>query len=189
MTTDTTARATTTSGRRADFIDRYAAFVVKVGVNVQPGQDVEVQGLVEHAPIVRAMAEHAYRAGARRVDVSYVDRHVRHSAIEHAPADALGTHYPWELERVRWQAENNVAAISLTGDPEPHLFDDLDPARVAAFPSKQLRAEFMRLIDHNAWTVVAAPNAGWATQVFGEPNVERLWQAGPGAARPPPPPP
>ncbi|MFL5681262.1 MAG: aminopeptidase, partial [Chloroflexota bacterium] len=61
--------------------------------------------------------------------------------------------------------------------PEPHLFDDLDPARVAAYPSKQLRAEFFRLIDRNAWTVVAAPNAGWATQVFGEPDVERLWQA------------
>ena len=27
------------------------------------------------------------------------------------------------------------------------------------------------------WTIVAAPNAGWATQVFGEPDVERLWEA------------
>ena len=27
------------------------------------------------------------------------------------------------------------------------------------------------------WTIVAAPNAGWATQVFGEPDLERLWEA------------
>ena len=27
------------------------------------------------------------------------------------------------------------------------------------------------------WTGVAYPNAGWATQVFGEPDVERLWEA------------
>ena len=27
------------------------------------------------------------------------------------------------------------------------------------------------------WTIVAAPNAGWAQQVFGEPDVERLWAA------------
>src|SRR3954471_12212876 len=111
MATETTARETTTDGAGSDFIDRYAEFVVRVGVNVQPGQDVEVQGLVEHAPIVRAVAERAYRAGARRVEASYGDRHVRHSAIAHAPADALGTHYPWELERVRWQAENDVALI------------------------------------------------------------------------------
>ncbi|HKG56676.1 MAG TPA: aminopeptidase [Candidatus Limnocylindrales bacterium] len=177
MSTETTNRTKPTSSASANFLDRYAEFVVRVGVNVQPNQDVEIQGLVEHVAIVRAMAEHAYRAGARRVDVTYVDRHVRHSAIAHAPADALGTHYPWELERIRWQAENDVAAISLTGDPEPHLFDDLDPARVAAYPSKQLRAEFFRLIDRNAWTVVAAPNAGWAAQVFGEPDVDRLWRA------------
>ncbi len=28
-----------------------------------------------------------------------------------------------------------------------------------------------------AWTIAAAPNPGWATQVFGEPDVERLWDA------------
>ena len=27
------------------------------------------------------------------------------------------------------------------------------------------------------WTIVAAPNAGWAEQVFGEPDLERLWEA------------
>ena len=27
------------------------------------------------------------------------------------------------------------------------------------------------------WTIVAAPNEGWATQVFGEPDLERLWEA------------
>ena len=28
-----------------------------------------------------------------------------------------------------------------------------------------------------AWTIVGYPNAGWAQAVFGEPDVERLWQA------------
>src|SRR6202140_482258 len=27
------------------------------------------------------------------------------------------------------------------------------------------------------WTIVAYPNEGWATTVFGEPDVERLWEA------------
>jgi aminopeptidase len=27
------------------------------------------------------------------------------------------------------------------------------------------------------WTIIAMPNAAWAEQVFGEPDVERLWQA------------
>ena len=28
-----------------------------------------------------------------------------------------------------------------------------------------------------AWTIVGYPNPGWAKAVFGEPDVERLWQA------------
>ena len=31
--------------------------------------------------------------------------------------------------------------------------------------------------DHVAWSVVAAPNAGWAESIFGTPDVERLWQS------------
>ena len=28
-----------------------------------------------------------------------------------------------------------------------------------------------------AWNIIAAPNPGWATQIFGEPDLERLWDA------------
>ena len=52
---------------RAGFLDRYAELIVRIGVNVQPGQDVLLTSLVEHASIARAVAERAYLAGARRV--------------------------------------------------------------------------------------------------------------------------
>ena len=158
-------------------LDRYAEFVVRLCANVQPGQDVHVSALVEHAPIARAIAEQAYLAGARRVVVEYGDMHVRRSAIAHAPAEALGTNYPHELDRMRWWRENGIAWISLTGNPDPHVLDGLDPARIAALPSKALSAEVAGLIHDVAWTAVAAPNEGWAEQVFGEPDVERLWEA------------
>jgi len=28
----------------------------------------------------------------------------------------------------------------------------------------------------NNWTVVGVPNPGWAQQMFGEPDLERLWK-------------
>jgi len=46
---------------------RMAELAVSVGANVQPGQLVVVAGLVEHVPLMRAIAAAAYRAGARRV--------------------------------------------------------------------------------------------------------------------------
>ena len=53
----------------AELLDRYASLVVRVGVNVQPGQDVYVFADLAHAAVARAVAEQAYAAGAGRVVV------------------------------------------------------------------------------------------------------------------------
>ncbi len=81
-------------------LERYGDLAVRIGANVQQGQDVAVLlAQVEHAPVVRAVVRAAYRAGARRVDVRYVDQHLRHAAIELGPHDQLG----WAPEReVEW---------------------------------------------------------------------------------------
>ncbi len=160
-----------------ELLDRYAEFVVRVGVNVQPGQDVHVSALVEHAPIARAVTEQAYLAGARRVVVDYADVHLRRSAIEHAPDDGLGTNYPYELERIELWRDRGVALIQLTGNPDPSVLDGLDPARIAALPSQVLARAFGEILQHVQWTAVAAPNEGWARQVFGAPDMDRLWAA------------
>jgi aminopeptidase len=160
-------------------VERYAELVVRVGVNVQPGQDVYVTCQVEHAPIARAVSEAAYAAGARRVTVDYQDQFVHRAAVRHAPADALGSAYPFEFDRVRELAARGGAWITLTGSPDPHVFDGLDPKRVAALHGRELReaGRAIRLNGDVAWAIVAAPNEGWAAQVFGEPDMERLWQA------------
>jgi aminopeptidase len=68
--------------------------------------------------------------------------------------------------------------IQLTGDPDPHLLDDVDPAKAAAFPVEEaMTAQEAVLGQQLRWTVVAAPNPGWAQEVFGEPDAERLWEA------------
>ena len=56
-------------------------------MNLQPGQRLAINALVEHAPLVRAVAAEAYAAGARYVDVLYSDQHVRRAHIEHADDD------------------------------------------------------------------------------------------------------
>jgi aminopeptidase len=157
---------------------RYAELVVKVGANVQSGQYVLVSADIAHAPVVREVVEQAYRAGARRVDVAYADGYVRRAMLRHAPAETLTTAPAWELARLRECEDAGAALIRLTGNPDPHLFDDIDPARVAAV-ALDLATESRRVVlgGKVAWTICAAPNAGWAQQVFGEPDVERLWDA------------
>lgn len=158
-------------------IDRYAELVVRVGANVQAGQDVVVAGDVAHLEIARAVVDHAYRAGARHVEMVYLDPHVRRSAMLHGPEEGLTSAAPWELARVEHLRSRGAALVRLTGNPEPHLFDDVDPARAVLFSAELAHAAGeMMMDDHVHWTVVAAPNPGWATQVFGEPDVDRLWE-------------
>ena len=57
-----------------DYLTRLAELTVKVGMDLQPGQDVFVNSWdAAHADVARAVTDAAYRAGARYVSVLYWD--------------------------------------------------------------------------------------------------------------------
>ncbi len=174
--TSTGATETLTPEER---LRRYAELAVRVGANVQEGQDVIVTGYVEHAEIARAIARESYRAGAKHVIVLYADLHLRHAAIELGPEEELGWSAPHLLDLYKRAHDERPALISLSGNPDPDLLGDLDSALVGRSEPKELRAVSLELVSARRinWTIVAAPNPGWATQVFGKPDVERLWAA------------
>ncbi|HET9673514.1 MAG TPA: aminopeptidase, partial [Gaiellaceae bacterium] len=65
-------------------LEAYGALTVDVGVALDPGQVLFVDAFVDSAPLVRAIADAAYRRGARYVDVVYVDKEVQAARIAHA---------------------------------------------------------------------------------------------------------
>jgi aminopeptidase len=160
-------------------LQRYAELAVRVGANVQPGQPVGVWAHVEQAPVARAIARESYRAGASSVFVHYRDNHVRRAAIELGPEDELGKSPEHVIDWVRRFDEAPTAFIQLAGDPDPTLFADLDQELVGKAEPLDFRRAWIPHAANRAtnWTIVAAPTEGWARTVFGEPDVERLWQA------------
>ncbi len=159
-------------------LESYARLAVQVGLNLQPGQILGINALIEHAPLARAIAREAYGAGAKYVDVLYTDQHVRRAHIELAGDNLLDYSPPWLVERLRELGEIGGALCAITGNPEPELFADLDGARVGKARMHALAEESLKLTDGLCnWTIVAYPNEGWARTVFGEPDVERLWSA------------
>jgi len=165
------------AGLDLDRIDRYADLIVRVGANVQPGQVVEVIARIEHAHVARAVARAAYRAGATYVDVGYSDQHIRRAMIEHAADGVLSWTPPWLLERAKHFGDVNAAIVALVGDAEPELLADLPGDRVGMARMKALAEEMTRQTNEglNNWVVTGVPNAGWATQLFGKPDVDALW--------------
>jgi aminopeptidase len=161
-----------------DRVRKYAELVVQVGANVQPGQLVDVLARVEHAEVAREVTRAAYRAGARYVDVYYSDQHVKRALIENIDDALLSWTPPWLLERAVEVGDERAAVIALTGDAEPDLLADLPGERVGRARMTELLEESTRQINQqlNNWVVVGVPNEGWAEKMFGEPDVERLWQ-------------
>ena len=161
-----------------DRLRKYAQLAVDVGVNLQRGQVLAVNALVEHAPFAREIARAAYEAGASFVDVAYADQHVRRAHIANAAEDQLGYSPPWAVERYDELGRIGGALLAISGNPEPELFSDLDGARVGKARMKEVAEASLRLSDGVCnWSIVAYPNEGWARTVFDEPDVERLWDA------------
>jgi aminopeptidase len=161
--------------RNGERLERYAELAVRVGANVQPGQEVFVFPLVEHVELGRALVRQAYRAGASYVHTIYGDEHVRRASIELGPDSALTYSPEWEKQLTKAMEGN--AQIGTMGRPEPQLLADLDGERIG----RAIQVEIAEIVQQQHrdnsvnWCGVGAPNEGWARQVFGEPDVERLW--------------
>jgi aminopeptidase len=146
---------------------RYADLVVRFAANVQPGQIVAIGTEPGKLEMTRAVAEAAYRAGAKFVDVMQFDLHVKRARILHAAEDTLDYVPPWYGERILALGEHRAARIGLTGPSAPGLLSDLDPARAGRdqLPFLRESSEVVNARTTN-WTAVPCPTEPWATLVF-----------------------
>jgi aminopeptidase len=170
-----------TSASRGDLLERYAHLALRIGANLQPGGDVVIWGLVEDTELVRAIARAAYELGARKVELNYQDLQVVADHIELAPGEAIGWASDWEQARVEEWGRRETARVYALGFPGANPFGGLDPERISnTFPSTPpVRRVTQRLIDERrgAWVGIGSANEGWAEEIYGEPDVDRLWDA------------
>ena len=161
-----------------DYLKQLAALAVHVGADLRPGQDVMIGAWDPvQAPLARAIAEEAYASGARYVSVVYWDGPVKASRLRHAPEDSLGFVPDWFTRTVTEAIERRAASITLTGDPDPGVFADVDQERLGRDQMPYIPETFELIASGDVnWTVVPGPNPGWAERLFGEPDEERLWQ-------------
>lgn len=151
----------------AETIERFADLIVRFAANVQPGQIVAISTEPGKLDLTRAVADRAYRAGAKFVDVWQFDLHVKRSRILHAAHDTLDYVPPWYGERVLALGEHRAARVALTGPSMPGLLNDLDPGRAGRdqLPFLRESAEVVNARTTN-WTAVPCPTEPWAAVVY-----------------------
>ena len=157
-----------------------AELAVGLGANVQPGQIVSISSEPGKEELTRAIAEAAYRAGAKFVDLSVFDVHVKRSRLLHADRETLGYVPPWIGGRTLALGDARAARISLSGPAAPHALDDV-PAELIGLDMLPRIPESMTVVNARTtnWTIGPAPTRDWAMLVHPrlEPAaaLERLW--------------
>ena len=183
MTADQLRSAALTAGELPGnaMLERFAELIVRFAANVQPGQIVSIGTEPGKLELTRAVADCAYRAGAKFVDVMCFDLHVKRSRILHAPEETLDYVPPWYGERTLALGELRGARIGLTGPAAPGLLNDLDSRRAGRDQLPFLKESSVVVNARTTnWTAVPCPTAPWAQLVFPglEPGaaLRRLWE-------------
>jgi aminopeptidase len=160
-------------------VERLAQLCVDYGVNLQPGQVLQVNAEYGQEEMARALAARAYQRGAKFVDVWYFDPHVKRARIEHADEETLSYVPPWYGQRALARSADRGALISIAGAVSPGLLDDLDPRRVGKDLLPRIKENFEIINERTSnWLVMPGPSEGWARQVYpdaGDP-LGRLWE-------------
>ena len=165
----------------AQIVRRLAELIVRFGANLQPGQLLTISSEPGMEELVRAVAEVAYEAQAKFVDLSVFDVCLKRARVLHAPEETLDFVPPWYGERIRALGEHRCARVALRGPAAPHALDGLDPARVGRdmLPATREGGELVNDRTTN-WTIAGCPSPGWAQLVHPdlEPDaaLELLWQ-------------
>ena len=170
-------------GIKEERIKEYARLIVRMGINVQPGQEVVIRCPVEHYEFARLLIEESYAAGAAEVIMQWGDNAEARLLYENASDQVLSTVPQWKAESYNYYAKRGAGFISISGN-DPESFKGVDPKKM------QLRSVAMdkAVEDYNKllmasevpWTVAAVPQKQWAKKVFPgcseEEAMQKLWE-------------
>jgi len=165
-------------------LDKLAEVAVRVGLALQPGQELVLTAPLEAAPLVRRITHHAYTAGAKLVTALYSDDESTLSRFQSAPADAFDYAPGWLYDGMAAAFRAGAARLAIGGE-DPSLLSGQDPDRVARANRARSLAyrPALELITSFAinWNIVCYATAAWARTVFPalppDEGQARLWDA------------
>ena len=150
-------------------LDRLAAIAVKVGLRLEPGQDLIMTAPVAALPLVRRIAVEAYQAGAGLVTPILSDEETTLARFRHAPEESFDRAPGWLYDGVAKAFAANTARLAIVGE-DPMLLAAEDAAK-AARANKANSIAYRPALEKIAgfdinWNIVAYPTLSWAKRVF-----------------------
>ncbi|MDD9267803.1 aminopeptidase [Paenibacillus sp. GCM10023248] len=165
-------------------LEKYAELVVRIGVNLNKGQDLMIESPIECLELTRMIVKKAYEAGANYVQVNWQDDVVTRSRLAYAHDDALDYYPKWHTDMLERFVENGGALLNIKV-PDPDLYAGLDAAVIsrASKAAATARSKYQQYVRTStfSWCLIKAPTTAWASKVYADlpedQRVEAMWDA------------
>lgn len=143
-------------------LEKYASMLLRVGVDLQDGQELLIAAAPEAAALVRKMTECAYKMGAKRVQVMWSDAVCDRLDCEYQSEEELAHVPDWRAEMVNAPARRGCAYVRILSE-DPAALAGVDAKRVAirrkALSTATKESSECRMTGKSPWLVAAYPGA------------------------------
>lgn len=150
-------------------LDRLAEVGVRVGLNLQPGQDLILTAPAAALPLVRRVVAAAYQAGAGLVTTILSDEALTLARYQNASPESFDRAPDWLYDGMAQAFAKGAARMAIVGD-DPMLLSAQNPDHVSRAARANATAykpalEKISNFDIN-WSIISWPGVAWAKQVF-----------------------
>ena len=161
-------------------LKKYAEAIVRIGVNVQDGDNIVVNTDTDSLELAREIVRACWRSGAADVDTIISDNDMALGRFEEAKSEVFD-HYPqFKVDYSENHMKLKYHRISVSA-PRLDLFQDVEPDRLRRFSISANKATepIMRYMDVGdiKWVVAAAASELWAKSLFPELPVDEAMDA------------
>ena len=161
----------------------YARLLVRVGVNIQKGQDLQVYADLDQPEFVQMVVEEAYKAKAREVTVFWNYQPLAWIHNRYQSLKTMSEVPEWIKARQQYWCDTLPARLHIiSSDPDGLKGMNMEKAAKARQKTYPIMKPYIEARDgKQQWCIAAVPGAAWAKKLFPELSkkqaMEKLWEA------------
>ena len=143
---------------------KYARLIARTGVNIQKGQEVEIQADLDQPRFVELLVDECYKAGAKKVIVEFNYQPLQKLHVRHRSVTTMAKVEEWEKARFQHYVDELPCRIYLVSE-DPDGLKGINQEKMAKARQKRypIIKPYRDAIDgRHQWTIAAIPSEKWA---------------------------
>lgn len=154
-----------------EYTKKYCELIIKVGVNLYKGQSLMIGSSVQNSDFALELADTAYKAGAKHVEILYFSNKLKKSKIENTDnPENLKFQPSFYSSRMYEVIGDDWAFVRIDNLEEIDELKNTDTDKLGIFMKKEqeINTPMSTAVSTGkiCWCIVAAPGPKWAAKVF-----------------------